>query len=343
MASSTMTTVEKNAAGREVRRRPMRPRAPAPPHPAHHAQRGVHWRQGAGSQPGGARLGASSAHAAGAGWRRRLRGVQRGGPHRRPLPPIALHPAQYKVKDMAEADFGRLEIELAEAEMPGLMACRTEFGAKQPFKGAKITGSLHMTIQTAVLIETLVALGAEVRWCSCNIFSTQDHAAAAVARDSAGEAREEDGGEGAWARGCCRTGGQGHPSGGAVGERGQGLASVPSTTTRPLPRPALPAVFAWKGETLEEYWWCTEQALAWPEGEGPDLLVDDGGDATLLIHGGRARSRGGGRVLVGGNGGAPRLPHRCPAPATARPPAHPHPPPPPPPPRRPEGVKAEAP
>jgi adenosylhomocysteinase len=136
---------------------------------------------------------------------------------------------QFKVKDMTQADFGRLEIELAEAEMPGLMACRSKFGPQQPFKGAQITGSLHMTIQTAALIETLTALGAEVRWCSCNIFSTQDHAAAAVARDSA-------------------------------------------------------AVFAWKGETLEEYWWCTEQALIWPEGDGPDLLVDDGGDATLLIH-----------------------------------------------------------
>ncbi|EFJ48630.1 hypothetical protein VOLCADRAFT_74602 [Volvox carteri f. nagariensis] len=136
---------------------------------------------------------------------------------------------EYKVKDIAEANFGRIEIELAEAEMPGLMACRTEFGPAQPFKGAKITGSLHMTIQTAVLIETLTALGAEVRWCSCNIFSTQDHAAAAIARDSA-------------------------------------------------------AVFAWKGETLEEYWWCTEQALTWEGCDGPDLLVDDGGDATLLIH-----------------------------------------------------------
>jgi len=137
---------------------------------------------------------------------------------------------QYKVKDMSQADFGRLEIDLAEAEMPGLMACRSEFGASQPFKGAKIAGSLHMTVQTAVLIETLTALGADVRWCSCNIFSTQDHAAAAIARDSA-------------------------------------------------------AVFAWKGETLEEYWWCTEQMLTWPDGSGANLLVDDGGDATLLIHG----------------------------------------------------------
>ncbi len=116
-----------------------------------------------------------------------------------------------------------------EGEMPGLMACRTEFGPQQPFKGARVAGSLHMTIQTAVLIETMTALGADVRWCSCNIFSTQDHAASAVARDSA-------------------------------------------------------AVFAWKGETLEEYWWCTEQALTWPDGEGADLLIDDGGDATLLIH-----------------------------------------------------------
>ncbi|KAL6188860.1 hypothetical protein ACLB2K_040251 [Fragaria x ananassa] len=136
---------------------------------------------------------------------------------------------EYKVKDMSQADFGRLEIELAEVEMPGLMASRVEFGPSQPFKGARITGSLHMTIQTAVLIETLTALGAEVRWCSCNIFSTQDHAAAAIARDSA-------------------------------------------------------AVFAWKGETLQEYWWCTERALDWGPGGGPDLIVDDGGDTTLLIH-----------------------------------------------------------
>ncbi|KAK4266613.1 hypothetical protein QN277_027505 [Acacia crassicarpa] len=136
---------------------------------------------------------------------------------------------EYKVKDMSQADFGRLEIELAEVEMPGLMASRAEFGPSQPFKGARITGSLHMTIQTAVLIETLTALGAQVRWCSCNIFSTQDHAAAAIARDSA-------------------------------------------------------AVFAWKGETLQEYWWCTERSLDWGPGGGPDLLVDDGGDATLLIH-----------------------------------------------------------
>ncbi|KAK8961256.1 Adenosylhomocysteinase [Platanthera guangdongensis] len=136
---------------------------------------------------------------------------------------------QYKVKDMAQADFGRLEIELAEVEMPGLMACRAEFGHQHPFKGARISGSLHMTIQTAVLIETLTALGAEVRWCSCNIFSTQDHAAAAIARDSS-------------------------------------------------------SVFAWKGETLQEYWWCTERCLDWGSAGSADLIVDDGGDATLLIH-----------------------------------------------------------
>ncbi|KAK9278384.1 hypothetical protein L1049_027949 [Liquidambar formosana] len=136
---------------------------------------------------------------------------------------------EYKVKDLSLADFGRLEIDLAEVEMPGLISCRTEFGPTQPLAGAKITGSLHMTIQTAVLIETLTALGAQIRWCSCNIFSTQDHAAAAIARDSA-------------------------------------------------------AVFAWKGETLEEYWWCTEKALNWGPDGGPDLIIDDGGDATLLVH-----------------------------------------------------------
>jgi adenosylhomocysteinase len=134
----------------------------------------------------------------------------------------------YKVADIGLADYGRKEIELAEHEMPGLMALREEFGPAQPLKGARITGSLHMTVQTAVLIETLSALGADVRWCSCNIFSTQDHAAAAIA-----------------------------------------AAGIP--------------VFAWKGETLEEYWWCTEQALTWPEG-GPNMILDDGGDATLLVH-----------------------------------------------------------
>ena len=135
----------------------------------------------------------------------------------------------YKVADISLAAFGRKEIELAEHEMPGLMKTREEFAAEQPLKGARITGSLHMTIQTAVLIETLTSLGAEVRWCSCNIFSTQDHAAAAIAE-----------------------------------------TGVP--------------VFAWKGETLEEYWWCTEQALTWPDGEGPNMILDDGGDATLLVH-----------------------------------------------------------
>jgi adenosylhomocysteinase len=135
----------------------------------------------------------------------------------------------YKVADISLADFGRKEIEIAEHEMPGLMALRAKYGKEKPLKGARIMGSLHMTIQTAVLIETLVELGADVRWVSCNIFSTQDHAAAAIA-------------------------------------------------ARGIP------VFAWKGETLEEYWWCTDQALRFPNGEGPNLIVDDGGDATLLIH-----------------------------------------------------------
>jgi len=143
----------------------------------------------------------------------------------------------YKVADLSLADFGRKEIALAEHEMPGLMAMRAEYGAAQPLAGARITGSLHMTIQTAVLIETLVALGAEVRWASCNIFSTQDHAAAAV----------------------------------VVGPNG--------TVDAPSGVP----VFAWKGETLEEYWDCTEKALLWPDG-GPNMLLDDGGDATLLVH-----------------------------------------------------------
>src|SRR5213082_64789 len=135
----------------------------------------------------------------------------------------------YVVKDLGLADFGRKEIEIAETEMPGLMALREKFGASKPLKGARITGSLHMTIQTAVLIETLTELGAAVRWASCNIFSTQDHAAAAIA-----------------------------------------ASKVP--------------VFAWKGETLEEYWWCTYKALCHPGGKGPQLIVDDGGGATLLIH-----------------------------------------------------------
>jgi adenosylhomocysteinase len=152
----------------------------------------------------------------------------------------------FKVADLALADFGRKEIDLAEHEMPGLMALRAEFGAAQPLAGARITGSLHMTVQTAVLIETLVSLGAEVRWASCNIFSTQDHAAAAV----------------------------------AVGPHG--------TPDRPQGVP----VFAWKGETLEEYWWCTEQALTWP-GEPANMILDDGGDATLLVHKGSEFERAG--------------------------------------------------
>jgi adenosylhomocysteinase len=135
----------------------------------------------------------------------------------------------YKIADIALAEWGRKEIAIAETEMPGLMALRDKYAAEQPLKGARITGSLHMTIQTAVLIETLVALGAQVRWCSCNIFSTQDHAAAAIA-------------------------------------------------ARGIP------VYAWKGETLEEYWWCTEQVLNWPDGELPNMILDDGGDATLLVH-----------------------------------------------------------
>lgn len=139
----------------------------------------------------------------------------------------------YKVADINLADFGRKEIDIAEKEMPGLMALREKFGEKKPLKDVRITGSLHMTIQTAVLIETLVDLGADVRWASCNIFSTQDHAAAAIAK-----------------------------------------IGVP--------------VFAWKGETLEEYWWCANQALSFPEGKGPQLIVDDGGDATLMVHKGYA-------------------------------------------------------
>jgi adenosylhomocysteinase len=146
--------------------------------------------------------------------------------------------SDYKVADLSLAAFGRKEIQLAEHEMPGLMAMRREFGQAQPLRGARVAGSLHMTIQTAVLIETLVALGADVRWASCNIFSTQDHAAAAV----------------------------------VVGPEG--------TVEQPSGVP----VFAWKGETLEEYWWCTEQILAWPGGEGPNMILDDGGDATLLVH-----------------------------------------------------------
>jgi adenosylhomocysteinase len=145
---------------------------------------------------------------------------------------------QWKVADLSLADFGRLEIELAEHEMPGLMAMREEYGASKPLSGARVTGSLHMTVQTAVLIETLVALGAQVRWASCNIFSTQDHAAAAVVVGPGGTPEDPKG--------------------------------VP--------------VFAWKGESLEEYWWCTEQALRWPQESGPTMILDDGGDATMLVH-----------------------------------------------------------
>ena len=144
----------------------------------------------------------------------------------------------YKVADIGLAEFGHKEIAIAETEMPGLMALREKYGAAKPLRGARITGSLHMTIQTAVLIDTLVALGAEVRWCSCNIFSTQDHAAAAMA------------------------------------DKG-----IP--------------VYAWKGESLEEYWWCTEQVINWPDGKGPNMILDDGGDATLLVHKGVACEKAG--------------------------------------------------
>jgi adenosylhomocysteinase len=152
--------------------------------------------------------------------------------------PSTIERPAFKVADISLAESGRKEIRLAEIEMPGLMAARREYGPQQPLAGMKVMGSLHMTVQTAVLIETLVDLGADVRWVSCNIFSTQDNAAAAV----------------------------------VVGRDG--------TVDEPKGTP----VFAWKGETLEEYWWCTEQALTWPDGSGPDLIVDDGGDATLLIH-----------------------------------------------------------
>src|SRR5213592_2466594 len=147
----------------------------------------------------------------------------------------------YKVADISLADFGRREISIAEKEMPGLMAIREKYAPQKPLAGVRITGSLHITIQTAVLIETLTDLGANVRWASCNIFSTQDHAAAAVV-----VGRPETGG----------------------------------TVTNPKGTP----VFAWKGETLDEYWWCTSEALEWPDGSGPTLIVDDGGDATLVVH-----------------------------------------------------------
>src|SRR5262249_6334126 len=153
----------------------------------------------------------------------------------------------FKVKDLALGELGRKEIRLAEQEMPGLMAIRAKHAKSKPLKGARVAGSLQMTVQTAVLIETLADLGADVRWASCNIFSTQDHAAAAV----------------------------------AIGRNG--TAQAPRGT----------AVFAWKGETLEEYWWCTNEMLTWPDGGGPDLIVDDGGDATLLVHKGYEFERAG--------------------------------------------------
>ena len=147
----------------------------------------------------------------------------------------------YKVADLGLAEWGRKELRLAEGEMPGLMAIRKRYAGKKPLAGARIIGSLHMTIQTGVLIETLAELGADVRWVSCNIFSTQDHAAAAVV--------------------------VGRPETGGTAQDPKGIP-----------------VFAWKGETLEEYWWCTVEALVWPDGKGPSLIVDDGGDATLFVH-----------------------------------------------------------
>ena len=170
---------------------------------------------------------------------------QHGDCYRETLHPFAAAKAAgrepFKVKDLSLAEFGRKEIRLAEQEMPGLMALREQYAASKPLAGARIMGSLHMTIQTAVLIETLTELGADVRWVSCNIFSTQDHAAAAVV--------------------------VGRPETGGTPENPKGTP-----------------VFAWKGETLEEYWWCTSEALEWPDGSGPTLIVDDGGDATLLVH-----------------------------------------------------------
>jgi adenosylhomocysteinase len=161
----------------------------------------------------------------------------------------------FRVADLSLAGFGRKEIQLAEHEMPGLMSIREEYAKEQPLRGARITGSLHMTIQTAVLIETLTALGAQVRWASCNIFSTQDHAAAAIAVGADGTPDEPKG--------------------------------VP--------------VFAWKGETLEEYWWCTEQALTWPDNQTPNMILDDGGDATLFVHKGAEYEQAGGVPAAGDN------------------------------------------
>src|ERR1700677_5168899 len=161
------------------------------------------------------------------------------------MPPTAPRTDDLKVADLSLAEFARKESTLAEHEMPGLMSIRREYAEAQPLRGARITGSLHMTIQTAVLIETLVALGAQVRWATCNIFSTQDHAAAAI----------------------------------AVGPDG--------TPDDPKGIP----VFAWKGETLDEYWWCTVQALTWPNGEAPNMILDDGGAPTLYVHKGAEYER----------------------------------------------------
>src|SRR5277367_89808 len=163
------------------------------------------------------------------------------------LTPDVVNGLDFKVADLSLADYGCRDIELSEQEMPGLMSLRREYHDVQPLKGARISGSLHMTVQTAVLIETLTSLGADVRWVSCNIFSTQDHAAAAV----------------------------------VVGPHG--------TVENPSGVP----VFAWKGETLEEYWWCTEQMLRWPGHDGPTMILDDGGDATLLVHKGLEFERAG--------------------------------------------------
>src|SRR6201990_2190245 len=164
------------------------------------------------------------------------------------LSPDVRNGIEFKVADLSLADYGRRDIELSEHEMPGLMSLRREYHDVQPLKGARVSGSLHMTVQTAVLIETLVALGAEVRWASCNIFSTQDHAAAAAVVGPTGTAAQP--------------------------------AGVP--------------VYAWKGESLPEYWWCTEQVLLWPDGGGPNMILDDGGDATLLVHKGREFEQAGG-------------------------------------------------
>ncbi|KAK9090543.1 hypothetical protein Sjap_023720 [Stephania japonica] len=220
---------------------------------------------------------------------------------------------EYKVKDLSQADFGRLEIELAEVEMPGLMACRTEFSLSQPFKGARITESLHMTIQTAVLIETLTALGAEVRWCSCNIFSTQDHATKLYSLQLGEKTTEEllIRQYGCFSpyyilydmarrqlRSCLSNKRNGivlhlphvinHDNvltalGAEVRWCSCNIFSTQDHATAAIARDSA-AIFVLKGKTLQEYWWCMERALDWGPGGGPNLIVDDGGDATLLIH-----------------------------------------------------------